>query len=114
MKFATFVFYLIIASFLTTSTRPVAAQRKPAATAARANGSLKVITGQPGSIIFINGVRHGVTDETGVVTIKRVWAGSFAARVRSIGFSDFQGRVVIAANTTRTLKVVQQPTSEEA
>ncbi|GEM_PF-1103141 len=80
----------------------------------RATGSLKVTTGQPGSVIFINNVRHGVTDESGVAEIKRVWAGAFPVRVRTVGFTDWTGRVVIAANATKTLTIKQQPTSDEA
>ena len=88
------------------------AQRRAAGD--RSYGALKVITGQPGSVIFINGIRHGVTDDTGVAEIKRVWAGSFTARVRSVGFTDWTGRVVVAANTVGTLRVTPQPTRDEA
>ena len=80
----------------------------------RSYGALKVVTGQSGSVIFINGIRHGVTDDAGVAEIKRVWAGSFTARVRSVGFTDWTGRVVVAANATATLRVTQQPTRDEA
>jgi Tfp pilus assembly protein PilF len=79
-----------------------------------ATGSLKVTTGQAGSVIFINNVRHGVTNEAGVAEIKRVWAGAFPVRVRTAGFMDWTGRVVIAANATKSLNVKQQPTSDEA
>ena len=82
--------------------------------ATRSYGALKVTTGQPGSIIYINGIRHGVTDESGVADIKRVWTGAYSARVRSVGFADWSGRVVIAANSTQTLKVTQLPTKDQA
>ena len=84
------------------------------AASGRSYGALKVITGQPGSVVFINGIRHGVTDDSGVAEIKRVWVGSFSARVRSVGFGDWIGRVVVAASTVRTLRVTQQPTRDEA
>lgn len=80
----------------------------------RSYGSLKVTTGQPGSVIFVNNIRHGVTDEKGTAEIKRVWTGSFPLRVRSTGFSDWQGRVIIKANVGSVLKVTQTPTTDEA
>ncbi|HKP85749.1 MAG TPA: hypothetical protein VJZ26_06620, partial [Blastocatellia bacterium] len=72
--------------------------RSPAATsAARATGALKVITGQAGSVVFINNVRHGTTNDKGELDLPRVQAGSYAARVRTVGYSDWTGPVVIAA-----------------
>jgi tetratricopeptide (TPR) repeat protein len=95
------------------------AQRKRGAgnralTPGRTYGSLKVTTGQPGSVIFINNIRHGVTDEQGVAEIKRCWTGSFTARVRSVGFADWNGKVLIKANAATVLKVTQTPTTDEA
>ncbi len=90
------------------------AQRKPATAAAHATGGLTVTTGQPNSVIFINGIRHGATNEQGVAEIKRVWAGAFTARVRSAGFTDWTGKVVIAANRMNALKVTQKPATDEA
>lgn len=83
-------------------------------TAVRKTGSLKVITGHPGSVVFINNVRHGVTGEDGILDLKQVWTGSFPVRVRTLGFLDWSGRTVVAAGTTRTLQVKQQPTDDEA
>jgi hypothetical protein len=95
------------------------AQRKKAPagralTPGRSYGSLKVTTGQAGSVIFINNIRHGVTSDTGTAEIKRVWVGSFPVRVRSTGFTDWQGKVIIKANTGSVLKVTQTPTTDEA
>jgi hypothetical protein len=97
----------------------VRAQRKQAPAArplapGRSYGSLKVTTGQPGSVIFINNIRHGVTGDTGTAEIKRVWTGAFPVRVRSTGFADWQGKVIIKANTGSVLKVTQTPTTDEA
>lgn len=97
----------------------VKAQRKTAPAArslapGRSYGSLKVTTGQPGSVIFINNIRHGVTDDKGTAEIKRVWTGAFPVRVRSTGFTDWQGKVIIKANTASVLKVTQTPTTDEA
>src|SRR5687768_8663031 len=87
---------------------------KGALTPGRSYGSLKVTSGQPGSVIFINNIRHGLTNEAGTVEIKRLWTGSFAARVRTVGFTDWQGRVIIRANTASLLKVTQTATNDPA
>jgi hypothetical protein len=68
-------------------------------------GSLKVITGQPGSIVYINNVRHGSANETGDLDLPRVRAGVFPVRVRSVGFVDWTGSVTIQSGASRTLKV---------
>jgi predicted Zn-dependent protease len=78
-----------------------------------ATGVLKVITGQPGSAIFINNIRHGTTDDKGELDLPHAMAGSYSARVRTVGYADWNGTVVIAAGSSRTLKTTQQPTSDE-
>ncbi|HKG23206.1 MAG TPA: tetratricopeptide repeat protein, partial [Blastocatellia bacterium] len=77
-------------------------------------GALKVSTGQPGSVVFINNVRHGSTNDSGELDLPRARAGAFPARVRTPGYSDWTGRVVIVGGAARTLKVAQQPTSDQA
>jgi len=76
-------------------------------------GSLKVITGHQGSVVFINNVRHGVTNEKGELDLPRVIAGSYPVRVRTVGYADSNAPAVIAPNSGRTLKVTPQPTSDE-
>src|ERR1044071_5346212 len=68
------------------------------AQARRLTGALKVITGQAGSVVFINNVRHGVTNDKGELDLPRVFAGSYTARVRTVGFTDWSGPVVIVAS----------------
>jgi len=80
----------------------------------RATGALKVVTGQQGSVVFINNVRHGVTGDKGELELPRVHAGPYPVRVRTVGFSDWNGSVVIAAGGSRSLKVTQQPTADQA
>lgn len=104
--------FLFVALFAGDGT--TASQAQKLAAAGRSYGSLKVTTGQAGSVIYINGIRHGVTNDSGVADIKRVWTGSFPVRVRSVGFADWTGKVVIAANTTRALKVTHLPTKDVA
>lgn len=80
----------------------------------RATGALKVTTGQAGSVVYINNVRHGATSEAGVLDLPRVQAGSYPVRVRTVGYTDWKGAVVIAAGASRSLKVTQQPATDEA
>jgi Tfp pilus assembly protein PilF len=113
----TFIFLLIASLFFVSSEAEAQRKKAPSSRAAaptRAYGSLKVTTGQPGSVIFINNIRHGVTNESGIAEIKRVWTGSFTARVRSVGFSDWQGKVLIKAQANSVLKVTQTPTTDQA
>lgn len=77
-------------------------------------GSLKVVTGQTGSVVFINNIRHGVTNDTGVLELPRVRAGSYPIRVRTTGFVDYRGSVVIAAGGKREIKIAQQATTDQA
>jgi hypothetical protein len=86
-----------------------AAANRPTAT-----GALKVITSHPGSVVFINRVRHGSTNEAGELELKRVRVGAYPVRVRTVGYSDWNGRVVVSAGGTRELKVTQQATSDQA
>src|SRR2546423_7577129 len=90
--------------------------RKPAAptSATPLTGALKVITGQAGSVVFINEVRHGATNDKGELDLPRVRAGSYAVRVRTIGFMDWTVPIVITANSSRTLKFTQVPATDEA
>jgi hypothetical protein len=111
------LFLLALSLFLFTGAAEGQRKTAPAGRAlppGRSYGSLKVTTGQPGSVIFINNIRHGVTNETGIAEIKRVWTGAFPVRVRSTGFSDWQGRVIIKANAGSVLKVSQTATTDAA
>jgi len=76
-------------------------------------GSLKVITGHPDSVVFINNVRHGATGDNGELDLPHVIAGSYPVRVRTVGYADWNSRVVVIAGASRTLKVSQQPTGDE-
>ncbi len=77
-------------------------------------GALKVATGHPDSVIFINNVRHGTTNDKGELDLPHVMAGSFPVRVRTVGFADWSGSVVVIAGAGRSLKVTQQQPSDEA
>lgn len=77
-------------------------------------GSLTVTTGLPDSVVWINNVRHGNTDGSGKLTLTHVRAGGFPVRVRTLGFEDWHGRVLIRAGSAHQLKVDQKPTTNPA
>lgn len=77
-------------------------------------GSLRVITGRPGSIVFINEVRRGATNDAGVFEIATIRAGSYRVRIRSVGFVDWVGSATIAPGKTCSLRVAQRQTSDQA
>src|SRR5437763_13085049 len=110
------VFSVVWLMLLLAFTTPAQHIRKPSpgAVASQATGALKVITSQAGSVVFINEVRHGATNDKDELDLPRVRAGSYAVRVRSVGFTDWKGSVIITANASRTLKVTQSPTTDEA
>jgi tetratricopeptide (TPR) repeat protein len=84
----------------------------PRAEAQARAGSLRVITGRPGSVIFINGVRHGVTNRAGAFELAKIKAGSY--RIRSAAFADWVGLATIAPGRTSTLKISQRQTDDQA
>lgn len=96
-----------------TDSQAQTAGNRPAASGP-ATGFLKVITGQAGSVVFINNVRHGATSDKGELDLPRVKAGSYPVRVRTVGYSDWNGSVLVVASGSRTLKVAQQPMSDQA
>jgi len=78
------------------------------------SGSVKVITGHPDSVVFINSVRHGTTGENGELNLPHVMVGSHPVRVRTVGFVDWNGRIVVTEGANATLKANQtQPTVDE-
>jgi Flp pilus assembly protein TadD len=86
---------------------------KPAAATRMPTGALKVTTGNADSVVFINNVRHGATGVNGELDLPRVTAGSYLLRVRTVGYTDWRGSVIITAGVTRTLRVTQQQTGDE-
>jgi len=90
-------------------------RKRPASATLRANatGALKVITGHSESVVFINSIRHGATNDKGELDLPHVFAGAFPIRVRTVGYADWNGSVVIPASGSRTLRVAQQPTTDE-
>lgn len=79
-----------------------------------ATGILKVTTSHQGSVVFINNVRHGVTNEQGVLDLPHVIAGSYPVSVRTTGYADWNGAVVVVPRASRALTVTLQPTTDEA
>jgi predicted Zn-dependent protease len=107
-----FLLLLLLSSLVTAFGQvPRSARTHPAATG---EGSLKVITGHAGSVVFINNIRHGTTSDKGEVDLKHVRVGSFPVRVRTAGYVDWKGSVTIRPGGDRSLNVNQVPTSDEA
>jgi tetratricopeptide repeat protein/PEGA domain-containing protein len=78
------------------------------------SGSVKVITGHPDSVVFINNVRHGATGDNGELNLAHVMVGSHPVRVRTVGFVDWNGRIVVTEGASATLKSNQtQPAVDE-
>jgi tetratricopeptide (TPR) repeat protein len=89
---------------------PTSAQR---ARSAPGQGSIKIATGLPGSVIFINNIRHGVTAADGTLDLPHIRAGSYPAKVRTVGYADWKGSVIVSAGASRTLRVTQQASSDQ-
>ena len=113
-RVTTFLILALAYSVTQTRSQPqqaAGAGKSAAATGAR-TGALKVITGHPESVVFINSVRHGVTGDNGELNLPRVMAGSYPVRVRTVGYADWRGSTIIAAGGSRTLRVTQQQTGD--
>lgn len=92
-------------------------QRTPAASQSHrtgATGAIRLITGHPGSVVYINNIRHGVTGEQGELDLPRIKAGAYPVRITTEGYVDWTGSTVITARANRTLKVTQQPSTDQA
>lgn len=108
----TFVVFVLLTPLTTYSQRQRNTRRPSSAIVS--TGALKVITGQAGSVVFINNVRHGVTNEKGELDLPRVIAGSYPVRVRTVGFVDGNASVIVSPRGNKTLRVTQQSTTDEA
>ena len=76
--------------------------------------SFKVSTGKPGSVVFINNIRHGVTNAEGVLEVPRIKTGSYPVRIRTMGFVDWNGTIQIIPGSEPLLKCNQLPTEDQA
>jgi tetratricopeptide (TPR) repeat protein len=82
--------------------------------AASAHGSLRIMTEQAGSVAFLNDVRNGVTSDSGELKLDRISAGSYSVRIRTVGYDDWSGRVLIRAQAETRLQVKQVRNSDQA
>lgn len=105
---------LLLLSHVVEAQGQTARKQTAGSPARRASGSLRIVTGQPYSYVFINNVLHGATKESGELELARVWTGTHPILVRTAGFSDWSGTVVIASSAGRTLKVAQKTTADKA
>ena len=78
-------------------------------------GSLRIFTGQQGSVIFLKNVRYGVTGDSGELRIERIKAGSYPVRVRTVGYQDWVIRLIVVQPQAETrLNVKQIRTTDPA
>lgn len=77
-------------------------------------GGLRVVTGKPDSVVYLVNVRQGITTEAGVLDLPRLKAGTYFLKVRTRGCIDWRGTVVVIAGVTRTVKLAQRATSDQA
>jgi tetratricopeptide (TPR) repeat protein len=75
---------------------------------------ITIETGQPGSAVFINNVRHGTAGENGDLVLKNIRPGTFPLRVRSLGFADWQGTVSIKPGVNKSVRVPSRKPADEA
>ncbi|HLG17127.1 MAG TPA: tetratricopeptide repeat protein [Blastocatellia bacterium] len=92
------------------SSRPKAAGRG----APSKVGALRVITGKPGSVVYLVNVRQGVTNDAGLLDMPRLKAGAYSMRVRTKGHSDWRRAIVVPGGATRTVRVTQPATVDQA
>jgi len=118
------IIILLLALVLPGAPEPNLQNRTPSATKTRsgsassgsaaAQGSLRIVTGQQGSVIFLNNVRNGLTGETGELRVERIKAGSYSVRVRTVGYQDWVTRLFVVRPQAETLSVKQIRTTDEA
>jgi tetratricopeptide (TPR) repeat protein len=77
-------------------------------------GSVKITTGQSGSVVFLNNVRNGVTSEAGELSLGRIAPAIYTVRVRTLGYDDWNGRVIVRAQGETRLSVKQTSTRDQA
>lgn len=96
-----------------TATKPVSESKSSGSAAAL--GSLRIFTGQQGSVIFLKNVRFGVTGDSGELKIERIKAGSYPVRVRTVGYQDWVIRLIVVQPQAETrLNVKQIRTTDPA
>jgi tetratricopeptide (TPR) repeat protein len=92
------------------NTGPTQAASRPT----RPEGRVKIATGQPGSVVFLNNVRNGVTSGSGELILDRIKMGTYSVRVRTIGYDDWSGRIIVRAQGETSLKIKQISTTDQA
>ncbi len=79
--------WVIAAFVLVLVAAPARSQRRPTPNAQPASSAL-VVTSEPGSIVWIDEIRRGVTDDSGRLQIKKLLPGRHLVRVRAAGFRE--------------------------
>lgn len=60
---------------------------------------------EPGAIVWINDVKRGVTDDTGLFEIKPVSAGLVTLRIRADGFKESTTRITAAQKSAKVVLI---------
>ncbi len=101
------IFILILSLMMTQAVRTQPRRSTPTATFR----AITVVT-EPSSTVWVDGVRYGVTDENGKLTITTVASGVRSIRVRSSGFSDVTRSLPAASRGDVPIKLTK--TTDEA
>src|SRR5687767_3932142 len=78
---------------------------------AQAGRSITIVT-EPNSTVWIDGVRYGVTDSNGRLTVASISPGVHSLRVRAAGFSEFTKSLPAASRGEISIKLTK--TTDEA
>lgn len=86
------------------------AQTRPAST--QASGTLTIRT-EPGTAIWVNELRRGTTDESGVLRVQNLPRGRLMVRARAIGFSERTVALPPGQRGTLDIKLVKSANQAE-
>ena len=90
----------------------IAAQKSKKSSGAQASAKSITVKTEPKSIVWLDEVRRGVTDDAGKLTLAKVSAGRHILRVRARGFKEATLAVAPARRGSIDVKLVR--TSDEA
>jgi len=104
--------FLILALFVPAQSRSLIQKRDPRPAQA-SYGAILITTGQPGSVVFLNNVRNGVTTDTGELKLAHIVSATYSVRVRTVGFRDWISKATVAPRGETRVDVKQTRTTDE-
>jgi tetratricopeptide (TPR) repeat protein len=90
----------------------IAAQRKPIV-AAKPAARLLIVKTEPNAAVWLNEIRRGTTDSTGVLKIEPVGAGAKRLRVRAVGFAE-KTQIIPATSASGEIKIALMKITDKA